>query len=133
MCGRYVHFHSWQHLRQTLTFSTAAEVPPNYNVAPTHQVPVVREYDGKREGVLMRWGLIPSWAKDKKLALDQRPRRHGGDKADVSVRVQKASMSDRRGWILRMEKAGEGEATIPVPDESRCPLRFRRPVGTLGA
>ena len=68
MCGRYVHFHSWTHLRQTMTFSTAAEVPPNYNVAPTQQVPVVRDYNGNREGVLMRWGLIPSWAKDKKLA-----------------------------------------------------------------
>jgi putative SOS response-associated peptidase YedK len=51
-----------------MTFSTSAEVPPNFNVAPTHQVPVVRDYDGKREGVLMRWGLIPSWAKDKKMA-----------------------------------------------------------------
>jgi putative SOS response-associated peptidase YedK len=37
-----------------MTFSTRAEVLPNYNVAPTHQVPVVRDYDGKREGVLMR-------------------------------------------------------------------------------
>jgi putative SOS response-associated peptidase YedK len=49
-----------------MTFTAAAEVPPNYNVAPTHQVPVVRDYNGTREGVLMRWGLIPSWAKDKK-------------------------------------------------------------------
>jgi putative SOS response-associated peptidase YedK len=67
MCGRYVHYHSWAHLRATLTFTPfPAEVPPNYNVAPTHQVPVVRNLDGKREGVLLRWGLIPSWAKDKK-------------------------------------------------------------------
>jgi putative SOS response-associated peptidase YedK len=49
MCGRYVYFHSWAHLRQKMTFSTAGEVPPNYNAAPTHQVPVVRAYDGKRK------------------------------------------------------------------------------------
>ena len=45
-----------------------AEMPPNYNVAPTQQVLVAREQDGKHEGVAMRWGLIPSWAKDKKIA-----------------------------------------------------------------
>ena len=67
MCGRFVHFNSWRHFRQTLTFE-APEVPPNYNVAPTQQVPVVRKGDRKCEGVLMRWGLIPSWAKDKKMA-----------------------------------------------------------------
>jgi putative SOS response-associated peptidase YedK len=43
-------------------------MPPNYNVAPTQQVLVAREHDGKHEGVAMRWGLIPSWAKDKKIA-----------------------------------------------------------------
>jgi len=41
---------------------------PSYNVAPTQQVLVAREHDGKREAVIMRWGLIPSWAKDKKMA-----------------------------------------------------------------
>ncbi|MFQ6046991.1 MAG: SOS response-associated peptidase, partial [Gemmatimonadales bacterium] len=44
------------------------EVPrlePRYNVAPTQEVPVVREEpDGSRRVVIMRWGLIPHWAKD---------------------------------------------------------------------
>src|SRR5437660_101899 len=44
------------------------DLPPSYNVAPTQKVLVAREHDGKREGCVMRWGLIPSWAKDKKLA-----------------------------------------------------------------
>ncbi len=68
MCGRFVSFNSWRHLRETLTLLSPAEVPPNYNVAPTQQVLVARDHDGKREGVIMRWGLIPSWAKDKKMA-----------------------------------------------------------------
>jgi putative SOS response-associated peptidase YedK len=33
-----------------------------YYVAPTQQVPVVQFADGEREGVLMRWGLVPVWA-----------------------------------------------------------------------
>ena len=41
---------------------------PNYNVAPTHDVAVVRNRaDGSREMVQMRWGLIPFWAKDEKI------------------------------------------------------------------
>jgi putative SOS response-associated peptidase YedK len=66
MCGRFVRFTSWAELRRTLSLLTAAELPPSYNIAPTQQVLVAREQDGQREGVAMRWGLIPSWAKDKK-------------------------------------------------------------------
>lgn len=47
---------------------TPPELPPSYNVAPTQKILVARQIDEKREGVVMRWGLIPSWAKDKKLA-----------------------------------------------------------------
>lgn len=34
----------------------------SWNVAPGSPVPVVRGVDGAREGVLLRWGLIPGWA-----------------------------------------------------------------------
>ena len=37
---------------------------PNYNVAPTHQVPAVFINDGQREIAAFSWGLVPSWAKD---------------------------------------------------------------------
>src|SRR6201993_1664505 len=40
--------------------------PPNWNAAPTDLLPVVR-YDrraGERSLDLLRWGLIPHWAKD---------------------------------------------------------------------
>jgi hypothetical protein len=41
---------------------------PRYNVAPTQLAPVVRIRDGQRELVELRWGLIPFWAKDRKIA-----------------------------------------------------------------
>ena len=40
--------------------------PPSWNVAPTDQLPVVR-YDrkaGERSLDLLRWGLVPYWARD---------------------------------------------------------------------
>src|SRR5262245_43430702 len=68
MCGRFTRMASWADVRKWLNLSTFAELPSSYNVAPTQQVLVARDHDGKREGVAMRWGLIPSWAKDKKMA-----------------------------------------------------------------
>lgn len=35
----------------------------SFNVAPLRYVPAVRMHDGHSEAVMMRWGLIPSWAK----------------------------------------------------------------------
>jgi putative SOS response-associated peptidase YedK len=45
--------------------SSLPPLGPRYNIAPTQQVGVVRQAGlGQREFVWMRWGLVPSWAKD---------------------------------------------------------------------
>jgi putative SOS response-associated peptidase YedK len=44
------------------------ELFPRYNVAPTQQVAAVRTSEGGRELVMLRWGFLPKWSKDKKLA-----------------------------------------------------------------
>jgi putative SOS response-associated peptidase YedK len=43
---------------------------PRYNIAPTQPVPVIRQNpkESVRELSLVRWGLIPSWAKDPSAA-----------------------------------------------------------------
>ena len=43
---------------------------PRYNIAPTQPIPVIRQNPKEpvRELSLMRWGLIPSWAKDSSAA-----------------------------------------------------------------
>jgi putative SOS response-associated peptidase YedK len=44
-------------------------IPANWNAAPTEDLPVVR-YDAKakeRSLEVMRWGLVPYWAKDVKI------------------------------------------------------------------
>jgi putative SOS response-associated peptidase YedK len=35
----------------------------SFNVAPARYVPAVRLFEGRSEAVMMRWGLIPRWAK----------------------------------------------------------------------
>ena len=44
------------------------DLAPRYNIAPTQLVPVVRATDSGREITSIRWGLIPSWAKDTSSA-----------------------------------------------------------------
>jgi putative SOS response-associated peptidase YedK len=43
---------------------TGADLPfkPNYNMSPTHEVPVMRIAEGSRALDTMRWGLIPEWS-----------------------------------------------------------------------
>lgn len=43
------------------------ELRPNYNVAPSQNVPVIRGTEAGRELSLLRWGLIPFWAKEPKI------------------------------------------------------------------
>lgn len=84
MCGRYSR--RWDKQRIAEAFQTgrvdgliyednadgwSTEVAaPNYNVAPQTTQPVVRASPetGRRELAMMRWGLIPFWAKDAKIA-----------------------------------------------------------------
>ena len=44
------------------------EWEPRYNIAPTSNLLAVRSAVGQRELVALHWGLIPSWAKDQKIA-----------------------------------------------------------------
>ncbi|MBE2242362.1 MAG: SOS response-associated peptidase, partial [Burkholderiaceae bacterium] len=65
MCGRYVIAYGPEMLVQGFSATRVVPFPQRYNVAPQSQVPVVYETrDGERVAELMRWGLVPHWAKD---------------------------------------------------------------------
>ncbi len=64
MCGRYLITSSLEAIRRVFDVLESPNLRARYNVAPTQQVPVVRPGEAGRELVQMRWGLVPSWAKD---------------------------------------------------------------------
>lgn len=65
MCGRFTLFTDLKVLEERFSFSAGGlELAPSYNVAPTQGVLTVLESDEGRVGGHMRWGLVPSWAKD---------------------------------------------------------------------
>jgi putative SOS response-associated peptidase YedK len=70
MCGRYTIKANPRDIAEAFALFREPHVKPRYNVAPTQQVLAIRfEEDATpREPVLLRWGLVPSWAKDTKGA-----------------------------------------------------------------
>jgi putative SOS response-associated peptidase YedK len=71
MCGRYRLSRRKQLIEEYFaSVSGDEEWGPRYNIAPTQPVPVIRQNPKEpvRELSLMRWGLIPSWAKDSSVA-----------------------------------------------------------------
>ncbi len=62
MCGRYVSRVDAA-LERAWALSGTPPFFESYNVAPSQRVPVVRDQDTGRECVLLRWGLVPFWAR----------------------------------------------------------------------
>jgi len=70
MCGRFTQHMSWREIVETYRLTDdvpAINLRANYNVAPTHDVLTIREEEGKLMPSMMRWGLVPFWAKDLKI------------------------------------------------------------------
>lgn len=68
MCGRYRLSRRKQILAEHFDATPFDDDwEPRYNIAPTQQVPVVRQHptEPARQLSHMRWGLIPSWSKDE--------------------------------------------------------------------
>ena len=65
MCGRFTQRLSWAELHELMDLiGPPRNLRPRYNVAPSQDVAVVRAADGGRNLSMLRWGLIPAWAKD---------------------------------------------------------------------
>jgi putative SOS response-associated peptidase YedK len=66
MCGRFTLITPAEVVAEQFQLIEAPSLSPRYNVAPTQPVAAVRPSPGNggRELVLLRWGLVPFWAKD---------------------------------------------------------------------
>src|SRR5260221_12235447 len=65
MCGRFVLTTPAEALRRAFGFIELPNLAPRYNIAPTQDVPVIRqrkEPAGQRSPQMLRWGLLPAWA-----------------------------------------------------------------------
>lgn len=68
MCGRFALIVDASVLADVFNVDPPRELKPRFNIAPTQTIPIVRAgKDAARECSMVRWGLVPSWAKDDKI------------------------------------------------------------------
>jgi putative SOS response-associated peptidase YedK len=72
MCGRYRRTTAEEELarRYHIPIPPQRDLPISWNVDPTQDVLAIRLHPETRQRTLgsLRWGLIPNWAKDPKIA-----------------------------------------------------------------
>ncbi|MBS3650658.1 SOS response-associated peptidase [Pseudaminobacter sp. 19-2017] len=74
MCGRFTLMATWEEVVAYMSLLEVEPFPPRYNIAPTQPILLVMADEPRepgsnlpdRKAVLVRWGLIPAWAKDPK-------------------------------------------------------------------
>nr|WP_223800033.1 SOS response-associated peptidase [Legionella longbeachae] len=67
MCGRFAYIASYNKLKYQFHLSNSIEITPRFNIAPEAEVVCLLKTDTHEiQSVLLRWGLIPSWTKDRK-------------------------------------------------------------------
>src|SRR3954468_11318156 len=65
MCSRYFLDADGNIIAYTFRVPVHEGIRRRFNIAPTHEAPVIRAgAAGAREVALLRWGLVPSWAKE---------------------------------------------------------------------
>ena len=69
MCGRYTQTATPEVIAKQFNLDESPLFKPRYNIAPSQHVAAIQfnTESTKRVCVMLRWGLIPSWAKDPKI------------------------------------------------------------------
>ena len=68
MCGRFTLHTPESRIREAFHLEQTAPLGlrSRYNIAPSQQVPIIRDADTSREMVMAKWGLVPHWSKEAK-------------------------------------------------------------------
>ena len=69
MCGRFTQTNKPKEIEKEFSVKVSDKTffKPRYNIAPTQIIPAVLESGGERIINQLRWGLLPSWAKDDSI------------------------------------------------------------------
>lgn len=128
MCGRFVAASSPADLAAYFEVDSVDELvsahpEPRYNVAPTSNIAVVLDEGDRRDLEFVRWGLVPSWAKD--LAVGNRMINARAE--TVATKASFKSSFARRRCIIPAD--GFYEWKTLADGKSKQPYFIHRPDG----
>ncbi|WP_069805384.1 SOS response-associated peptidase [Thermogemmatispora onikobensis] len=66
MCGRFTLITDLQTIAEVFGVPATLEAQPRYNIAPSQEVVAIL-HEGARQMAWLRWGLIPSWAREEAI------------------------------------------------------------------
>lgn len=126
MCGRFSLSSSPAVIAEIFHVLNVPELlPARYNIAPSQPVAVVRATEGGRELAFLKWGLVPPWARDAKIA----PINAQAETAAVKPFFRNA-MKKRRclipadGWYEWQATGGKQKQPYFFGPKDRKPLAF---------
>ena len=65
MCGRYVVTNPVNKTKKIVKTSIKVENDLNYNAHPSQELPIIKKYSNGFSLEKIKWGIVPSWAKNK--------------------------------------------------------------------
>jgi putative SOS response-associated peptidase YedK len=69
VCGRFTSSQRREAIGERFEIAVPETYQQRSNLAPQQRALIVRERDDEREAVMAKWGLLPHWAKDSKIAF----------------------------------------------------------------
>jgi putative SOS response-associated peptidase YedK len=127
MCGRFTLAVPAAEIADLFEVDARLNLRPRYNIAPTQQAPVVRaKKDEGRELALLRWGLIPAWAKDPAIGNRMINARAESVAEKPAFR---AAFKARRCLVpadgfYEWQKAGKGKQPFYIRRKDKQPFAF---------
>ena len=128
MCGRYSLTIDFDVLEDRFTFRGGVQLPlvTKYNIAPSQEVLTVVNDGSENQAQVMKWGLIPFWAKDPKIGS-----RMINARAETVVEksVFREAFSKRRCLVVadgfyEWQKTHEGKVPMRIVLKSGEPFGF---------
>jgi putative SOS response-associated peptidase YedK len=123
MCSRYFLDADGNIIAYTFSVPANERVRKRFNIAPTQEAPVIRAAaGGAREVAMLRWGLVPAWAKDLKAGTRMINARSEGVEEKPAFRAavkQRRCVVPASGFFEWQEVPGGRKQpyAITVPEE----------------
>jgi putative SOS response-associated peptidase YedK len=129
MCGRFTLTADLEEIAQRFSVSPPpnANYNPRYNIAPTQNVIVVSN-TGQRQLTQMRWGLIPSWAKDPSIGN----RMINARSESLAEKPSFRTALKKRRCVIPADGFYEWQKLGKVKQPVRIVLKSREPFGFAG-